>query len=398
MDPALYDAQESRRNDHGSWQWVVELAAPEGVASPRESIATSASSNSMGRSDTTATSLGDVLEETASLPPPLKVKSRVRLGSLGTGFSSRKKRLISAINSKNSSKAFEILKDEPNKDAIDRDSLDHALWSAVQFPSLPLMEALVGRGAYIDAVRDKKNILWKAVSAENEDAVRFLLNRKVDLKFGHLSHAALPLRAALKSDAIMTLLVKNGAPVNAEYQVSASMHLNVLQEAILKGRDNIVRILLNNGADVDACSSTHGTALMFALSIGRESLAKLLVQKGANVNITRQASATCPYTNTIEAAIIGRKPSLLDLSFRAGAVGDMPQALKFAQANSDYPLIPNAGSQYGNDNDGTRRFFMIMTMLAQRDLRYVCFFRKGDSLEAKRDGIRNMMNELCAQK
>ena len=72
----------------------------------------------------------------------------------------------------------------------------------------------------------------------------------------------------------------------------------------------------------------------------------------------------------------------------------MPQALRFAQANSDYPLIPHAGSQYGNENDGTKRFYKVMVMLAQRDLRYVCFFGKGDSVEGKMEGIWRMMNEL----
>ena len=74
---------------------------------------------------------------------------------------------------------------------------------------------------------------------------------------------------------------------------------------------------------------------------------------------------------------------------------DMPQAMRFAQANSDYPLIPSAGSQYGYDYDGTRKFYVVMVMLAQRDLRYVCFFRKDDKVEVKREGIWRMMNELC---
>ena len=260
---------------------------------------------------------------------------------------------------------------------------------------MPLMEALLTRGANVDAVRDKKNVLWNAISANNEDAVRFLLSKKVNLKIDHLSHNDHPLRAALRSDTMMSLLARNGAPIDAEYQVASTIRLNILQEAISQGRESIARILLDNGAKVDACSSSHGTALMIALSMGRESIAKLLIQKGANVNATRPASESRSYTNPVEAAILGRKPSLLELLFRAGAVTDMPQALRFAQANSDYPLIPNAGSQYGYDNDGTRKFYAVMVMLAQRDLRYVCFFRKDDRGEVKREGIRRMMIELC---
>ena len=73
---------------------------------------------------------------------------------------------------------------------------------------------------------------------------------------------------------------------------------------------------------------------------------------------------------------------------------NMPQALKFAQANSEYPFNPSTASQYDNDSDGTRRFHKVMIMLAQRDLRYVCYFSKSDRVEVKMQGIWKMMNEL----
>ncbi|CAD6579128.1 MAG: hypothetical protein ASARMPRED_008957 [Alectoria sarmentosa] len=388
-----FEGQSLPKREYGFWQWVVELSGPEGVESPKRSIAPSISDQSFSRSETDTTTLVDVQQ--AALSPLPKSKSRPRLASLTTGFSSRKKRLISAIDNKNLNKALETLNDESTTNVLDQESLDHALWSAARFPSMPLMGALLTRGAHVDAIRDKKNVLWNAVSANNEDAVCFLLSKKVNLNIDHLSLTALPLRAALRSDSMMSLLARNGAPLNAEYQVSSTIRLNILQEAVSQGRESITQILLENGAKVDACSSSHGTALMIALSMGRESIAKLLIQKGANVNSTRPASESCSYTNPVEAAILGRKPSLLELLFRAGAVTDMPQAMRFAQANSDYPLIPSAGSQYGYDYDGTRKFYVVMVMLAQRDLRYVCFFRKDDRMEVKREGIRAMMNELC---
>ena len=256
------------------------------------------------------------------------------------------------------------------------------------------MEALLRRGANVDAIRERKNVFWNAVSANNEEGVRFLLGKKVNLKFDRLSPSTIPLRAALRSDSMMSLLARNGVPLNGEYQVSSGIRMNALQEAISLGRESITKILLDNGAKVDACSSSHGTALMIALSMGRESLAKLLIERGADVNSTRPATESCLYTNPVEAAILGRKPSLLELLFRAGAVTDMPQAMRFAQANSEYPLIPNAGSQYGYTYTGTRNLYEVMVMLAQRDLRYVCFFKKGANADVKREGIRRMMNEL----
>lgn len=380
------------KREYGSWQWVVELSGPEELEFSTRSITPSILDQSFSRSGTGTTTLVDVQPVVRSPPP--QSRSRPWLASFGSRSSNRRRRLISAIDRKNLNKALEALNDESTTDVLDQDSLDQALWSAARFPLMPLMEALLERGANVDAVHKEKNVLWNAVSANNEEAVCFLLSKKVNLKFDHLSHNALPLRAALRSDSMMSLLAQNGAPIDTEYQVASALRLNVLQEAISQGRDSIAQILLENGAKVDACSSSRGTALMIALSIGREGIAKLLIQKGANVNSTRSASELCSYTNPVEAAILGRKPSLLELLFRAGAVTDMPQALRFAQANSDYPFNPRTASQYDNDCDGTRRFHKVMVMLAQRDLRYVCYFSKGDRVEDKMEGIWKMMNEL----
>ena len=375
------------KREYGSWQWVVELSGPR---SPNRSIAPSIRDRGFSRSETDTTTLVDVQQ--VVLPPP----SHSWLASFASGSSKPRKRLISAIDNKNLSRALETLNDESTINVLDQELLDHALWSAACFPSMPLMEALLERGANVDAVRKEKNVLWNAVSANNEDAVRFLLSKKVNLKIDHLSHNYLPLRAALRlrSNSMMSLLARNGAPLDAEYQVSSTLRLNILQEAISQKQDSIAQILLDNGAKVDACSPSRGTALMIALSIGREAIAKILIQAGADVNATRSASGSCTYTNPVEAAILGRKPSLLELLFRAGAVTNMPQAMRFAQANSDYPLNPHAASQYGNDCEGTKRLYEVMVMLAQRDLRYVCFFRKKDKAGVKMEGIWKMMNEL----
>ena len=365
---------------------MVELSRPEGIATPKRSVVSSISDRSFSRSESDATTL-------VNIQPPPKLKSGP-WSSLAT-FCSGKNRLISAIDKKDLNKALEILNDNSTRNIFDQELLDHALWSAARFPSVPLMEALRRKGANVDATRKKKNVLWNAVSTNNDDSVRFLLSKKVNLKVDYLSQNLIPLRAALRSDSMMSLLARNGVPLEGEYQVDSTHRLNILQEAITLGRESIIQILLDHGAEVDACSSSHGTALMIALSMGRESIAKLLIQRGADVNYTRPASESCAYTNPVEAAILGREPGLLKLLFQAGAVTDMPQALKFAEARSDYHLIPGVGSQYGYDYDATRNLYKVMVMLAQRDLRYVCFFKRGDKEEVKREGIRRMMNELC---
>lgn len=341
----------------------------------------SISDSSFSRSESDATTL-------VNIQPLPKLKSKPWLAWCG------KNRLISAIDKKDLNKALGILNDSSTRNILDQELLDHALWSAARSPSVPLMEALARKGANVDANRGKKSVLWNAVSTNNEDGVRLLIGKKVNLKVDYLSQNLIPLRAALRSDSMMSLLARNCVPLEGEYQVCSNYRLNILQEAITLGRESIIQILLDHGAEVNACSSSHGTALMIALSMGRESIAKLLIQRGADVNCTRPASESCAYTNPVEAAIQGREPGLLKLLFQAGAVTDMPQALKFADA-SDYHLIPGVGSQFGWDYDATRNLYEVMVMLAERDLRYVCFFKRGDKEEVKREGIRRMMNELC---
>lgn len=371
----------------------MELSGPE---SPKRSIAPSISDKIVCRSETDTTTLVDVPQDVPQDFPLVLQKTK----SSRFTFSSRKKRLISSVDSKNLNKALEILKDESGTEVLGQETLDHALWSAARFPSTPLMEALVTRGANIDRVRDKRNVLWNAVTANNKEAVQFLFSKGVNLKMDHLHNDYLPLRAASRSESMMSLLARNGAPVNTEYEINSTIRLTILQEAVRQGREAIVEVLLSAGAEVDTPSSTNGTALMVALARGHESISKRLIQKGADINFTRKATETCKYTNPVEAAILGRKPSLLEMLFRAGATTEMTQAMRFALANSNYPLLPTAGSQYqtGFDNDGTRQFYVVMVMLAQRDLRYVCFFRKDDSVDAKRQGIWKMMNELGKSK
>lgn len=54
--------------------------------------------------------------------------------------------------------------------------------------------------------------------------------------------------------------------------------------ASLKGDLELVKLLLENGADVDEVNSIDSTPLNIAAQIGNLELVKLLLEKGANVN------------------------------------------------------------------------------------------------------------------
>ena len=59
---------------------------------------------------------------------------------------------------------------------------------------------------------------------------------------------------------------------------------NALQAASFRGNEVIVRLLLENGAEVDAMGGEYGYALQAASLHGNEVIVRLLLKNGADVN------------------------------------------------------------------------------------------------------------------
>jgi ankyrin repeat protein len=80
---------------------------------------------------------------------------------------------------------------------------------------------------------------------------------------------------------IVRLLIENGADVN----IKGKGGLAALHHAVIGSRENIVQLLLKNGADVNIQSGIGSTALYFAAELGNENILKSLLVDGADVNI-----------------------------------------------------------------------------------------------------------------
>jgi len=59
---------------------------------------------------------------------------------------------------------------------------------------------------------------------------------------------------------------------------------NELQVASYQGHEEIVKLLLDKSANVNAQGGSYSNALQAALEGGHEAIAKLLLDKGADVN------------------------------------------------------------------------------------------------------------------
>ncbi|KXH69232.1 receptor-interacting serine/threonine-protein kinase, partial [Colletotrichum salicis] len=65
----------------------------------------------------------------------------------------------------------------------------------------------------------------------------------------------------------------------------------------LEGHDNIVQILLNKGADVNAQGGRYGNALQAASEGGHDNIVQMLLNEGADVNAQGDR-----YGNALQAA------------------------------------------------------------------------------------------------
>lgn len=75
-----------------------------------------------------------------------------------------------------------------------------------------------------------------------------------------------------------------------------------------------VRLLLDQGVDIDARDEHGQTALMNAAHAGQEELARLLIEKGADLNVTAKY-----HLSALMLALIAHHPDVARLLIEAGA-------------------------------------------------------------------------------
>ncbi|KAJ6586047.1 ankyrin repeat-containing domain protein [Mycena capillaripes] len=79
---------------------------------------------------------------------------------------------------------------------------------------------------------------------------------------------------------MISLLIENGADVNAQGPCSGS----AIQVASYFGHEAAVAFLIDNGADVNAQGGDYGTALQAAAFRGHDTVVRALVERGADIN------------------------------------------------------------------------------------------------------------------
>jgi len=141
--------------------------------------------------------------------------------------------------------------------------------------------------------KDEETILMLAADIGCKDAVELLNQSKIDVNIRDVTGiTALMCASARGYDEVVKMLVNHGADVNNR---DIQQQFSALMCAAQYGHEKVVRILLEHGADVNAQGNKGQTALMLAVYYGhmRDShmnnnyieIIKLLLKFGADVNI-----------------------------------------------------------------------------------------------------------------
>ncbi|KAJ3093695.1 Serine/threonine-protein kinase plk1 [Phlyctochytrium bullatum] len=169
-----------------------------------------------------------------------------------------------------------------NVDCKDVDGSTPLFWAA-GFGDPSIMQVLVGSGADIEArgFRGKTALHWAAVYG-HEDVVSFLIERGADVNCSDDLLKNTPLMEAAEREhlQVVQVLVENGASIEAENQNGQTP----LYLAVSEGHADIVRFLLDKGADVNRCNAYNKTPLVEAASRGHLRAVQALVDRGADAD------------------------------------------------------------------------------------------------------------------
>ncbi|KAG6368663.1 hypothetical protein INS49_002876 [Diaporthe citri] len=160
------------------------------------------------------------------------------------------------------------------------------LLAAVRQGSYKTTEALLRRGVSPDCYDEDLSALGLAALNERLDLCKLLLEFKADPNFAHHDSMRPPLMIAAADGNldIATLLIRSGADVNKAWK-KENLVRQSLGFAAWHGHAEIVRALLDNGADPNAVDERDWTALLLAAGEGHIEIVRLLCAHGAGLDL-----------------------------------------------------------------------------------------------------------------
>jgi ankyrin repeat protein len=211
-----------------------------------------------------------------------------------------------------------------------------ALDKAVDAGNLPEVQRLVAAGADVNVEGGKYSTspLYEAVTGRHKDIAEFLIANKANVKEDHRN---LLYMVSSTGDADwVRLLVANGADVNAEgvcqtgppddmevapatgwFEDSHGWTATPLAIASAWGHKSVVEALLDGGAGIDFKTKSGRTALMWASYYGQLGTVQTLLARGANLNIALEHTVSVSFIQFANGAMAYKGPTYTDEQFSA---------------------------------------------------------------------------------
>lgn len=177
-------------------------------------------------------------------------------------------------------------------------------------------------------IRDDCGHGWSIVSRKRTTFIA--LASFLKLWQAHRKYNELMLASYRGHEKSVRLLLDNGADVNAQ----GGGYGNALQEAVSGGHEKVIQLLLNSGADVNAQGGYYGNALQAAACCCSDQIVQLLLDHGANVNAQGGF-----YGNALQAAKSRDLVRTMEILIDRGADANVPSTITVNYLNTNHNLL-----------------------------------------------------------
>jgi len=231
-----------------------------------------------------------------------------------------------------------LLKHGAEVDASDKGSVGGtALYASAEKGYVEIAKLLIEHGANVNGrTKEGKTALMIAAAKGSSELVGLLIDKGADVNASdHAGFTAL-ISAAYNtaSDKDAFRVVKILLEHRANTDKSTSEGITPLFGAISGGNLDIVRILIENGADVNKSHPLDGTSpLMFSVMDDKNESAELLIENGADVN-ARQKHGPTVLMGVIHAGNEELAKILIERGANVKASFDGNTALDYARAQN----------------------------------------------------------------
>ncbi|MDP2854741.1 MAG: ankyrin repeat domain-containing protein [Smithellaceae bacterium] len=189
---------------------------------------------------------------------------------------------------------------------------DTALSKAIAAKNVRIVRTLIKNSGNFD----RREALFSAVIAGDQEIVKLLLTKDMDVNMrGFASGTALML-AADGDIVLVKFLVEKGADVNIKDDEGETALMKAVK-SFKESNLSCIKYFIDHGADLNAVSKKGETALILAVKRGNADMVKILVEKRAAASL-KDKEGKSAWTYAVE----GANPAIVSLLEKAGAVRD----------------------------------------------------------------------------